>query len=80
MDDTYSSDPEEYNKEFKELNAPLEKIKKRVVENRQREQVLKRALNIIEDYEKQTGKIRKGKAWITEEQVEKLVQDLKDAK
>ena len=34
MDDTYSSDPEDYLKEFKELNAPLEKIKKRIVENR----------------------------------------------
>jgi hypothetical protein len=34
MDDSYSSNTDEYLKHFKELNDPLEKIKKRVVENR----------------------------------------------
>ena len=37
-------------------------------------------MSIIEDYEKQIGKIKKGKAWITDDEVENLVQDLKEAK
>ena len=34
MDDTYSSNAEDYLKEFKELSDPVEKIKKRIVEHR----------------------------------------------
>jgi len=44
----------------------MDRIKKRIVEHREREEVFKRANEIVDDYLNQTKKIRKGKAWISE--------------
>lgn len=62
-----SSNPEDYLKEFKALNDPLEKIKKRIVEYRERSTVHKRATGTIQDYINEARKFRKVKPWITEE-------------
>jgi hypothetical protein len=60
-EDTVSGETEDYRREFKELNEPVEKIKKRMVEHREREEVRKRALSIISEYANLTNKIQKGK-------------------
>ena len=61
-----NSPVEEYQKHHKELNTPVEKIKKRMVEHREREDVRKRALETIGEYSKLAEKVQKGKAWITD--------------
>jgi hypoxia up-regulated 1 len=79
-EETSSSIADDYFKEHKELNAPVEKIKKRMVEHREREDVRKRALELVEEYAKLATKVQKGKAWITDEEVATLSKNITAAK
>ena len=79
-DETASSVADDYRKQFKELNEPVEKIKKRMVEHREREDVRKRALDIIAEYAGLTAKVQKGKDWITDDEVAELTQNITNSK
>lgn len=58
----------------------MEKIKKRMVEHRERDDVRKRALELVEEYAKLATKVQKGKGWITDEEVATLSKNITAAK
>ena len=47
-------------------------MKKRIVEHYERDHIKNRALSILKEHLNLTNSIRKGKEWITEEEVEEL--------
>lgn len=51
-----------------------------MVEHREREDVRKRALEMVEEYAKLATKVQKGKAWITDEEVAALSKNITAAK
>lgn len=57
----------------------MEKVKRRIVEHYEREHIKDRALSIIKEHFNLTQSIKKGKEWITDEEVEELEQTFQDA-
>lgn len=50
------------------------------MEHREREDVRKRALDIVAEYSGLTTKIQKGKDWITDDEVAELTQNITNSK
>ncbi len=58
----------------------MDQVKRRIIEHYEREHIRDRALSILKEHLKLTEAIRKGKEWITEEEVLELKQAFADAK
>jgi hypothetical protein len=54
-------------------------VKRRIIEHYEREHIKKRALSILKEHLNLTQSIKKGKEWITEEELEELEQAFDDA-
>jgi hypothetical protein len=50
----------------------LDKIKRRIIEDYEREHIRDRALAIIKEHKNLTESVQKGKDWISDEEVEEL--------
>ncbi len=79
QDETTSKNSEDYKREYNELSKPLDRVKKRIVEHYERDHMKKKALSILKEHLNLTSSIRKGKEWITEEEVDQLKESFEQA-
>ena len=74
QDETTSNNKNDYDEQYKELNRPLEKIKKRIEEYGTRDHHMKKAKEVINEYRELSKNITKKREWISEENVTELLE------